>query len=564
MVFIVDDYLDKLNPTQLDIYNKATESTFDPKFRGLALNMPMGCGKTRTMLMIGLKLYPRFLWICNKTLITSVVNEIQLLFNDKVKYEILHRESLYSRFDNWRPNSQTRIIITTPETVVRSYKNNNIEQLFVYQEEKTIYYRIPRHCFADNFMINDNESETEVDEFNDQSGPELLHAHNWQGIVIDESQNYTNCKTSTCRALSSLACQHRWLLSGTQIQEPKLERILGFFLLLNQFQPNNLNSCKEIISNSNFPGLNAYGLECDPPTIDTEVEYQEISYKMTTNESKCYDFFEQIIKEWQDYYDNQKHSLPPNDPKLNKIRGHLLSLFTYLKLSLFSPRYALEKLLEKIESIEELDELVHQIQDIRDLLNEYPISPHTSRLEQLKSIIESKVDEQIIIFSSYNITIQQMMDYLRLFGNESTKQREMLTINSQLSLANRQKILNQFKSNSNAILFINYQIGAEGLNLQSAKTVVFSDLYWNHHKHLQAIARIHRQGQLHKQINICYILSNTNFEYEMLNKQKQKVELINQLNQKCVKQQLKADSITISKMFYVHQDGIIHNTFWKN
>ena len=561
-------YFENLNTIQQDIVTKAIKATTNSNFKGMVLNMPMGSGKTRTMLITGLNLYNQFLWICSKTLIGSVINEIKSLFHTSIKYEVLHRDYLGSKFDKWIPSPDTRIIITTPETVTRSYKYHNIEEKFIYIDKKITYYRVPKYSFVNQLSIEiDSESEenTTNNPFTGQTGPEILHAHDWEGIVVDESQNYTNCKATNCRAISSLACQHRWLLSGTQIQEPKIERIMGLFLLLNQSTPNNLPDCKNMIKLSTFPGLNAYGLTCPPPIIQTEIIYHDAVYQMTKPEEDCYKLFRAIIDEWEEYYSLQREILQPDDPKLRSIRGHLLSLITYLKLSLICPREALHRLLEKITSIQNLDQLAHQVQDIKDILDEYPKTNHSSRLKKLLNIVQSRPNSQLIIFSSFNISIEQMISYIQEFGSVETQNREIFTVDSSLSLSKRQSILNQFKSQPNGILFLNYQIGSEGINLQHADTVIFTDLHWNHHKHKQAMARIHRQGQLHSQIHIYYILSNTNFEHEMLKKQKQKIDLIEQISHMPLTQQqkFKPDSTSLLEMTHIHQQPTPHNTFWK-
>ena len=60
------------------------------------------------------------------------------------------------------------------------------------------------------------------------------------------------------------------------------------------------------------------------------------------------------------------------------------------------------------------------------------------------------------------------------------------------------------KKSKNGILLLTFGIGANGLNLQCADTVLIADFWWNADKTRQAIARILRYGQEATCINIYY------------------------------------------------------------
>ena len=76
---------------------------------------------------------------------------------------------------------------------------------------------------------------------------------------------------------------------------------------------------------------------------------------------------------------------------------------------------------------------------------------------------------------------------------------------------------------------LTYSLGAEGLNLQCASTVLLVDFWWNSGKTKQAIARVFRYGQTAKEINIYMFVSNTGIEQIMMRKQKAKEQVIEEL-----------------------------------
>ena len=258
-------YGDQLNDVQKDLVRQAFHEVDNNKsFRGLCLNMPMGCGKTRTMSVIGVNLYRCFLVVCSKTLLGNWANELRKVFGDKIKFEIVHRDYQGAGLNTWIRGKNTRVVLTTSEMICRSYRYHNLQNSFVYKRDKVNHYRVPRIPLGPK----------------GQNGPEQFHSIEWEGVVIDESQNYTNSKTLYCHAISALCCKHRWLLSGTPLQEPSVERVLGFFMLLNQTSPDNLPEVRRWMSGGRFPGLADFSLCCAAPNIESRLVQHEEIYEM--------------------------------------------------------------------------------------------------------------------------------------------------------------------------------------------------------------------------------------------------------------------------------------------
>lgn len=93
----------------------------------------------------------------------------------------------------------------------------------------------------------------------------------------------------------------------------------------------------------------------------------------------------------------------------------------------------------------------------------------------------------------------------------------------------RERLISDFKKKtSSAILFATYMLGSEGINLQNSNVVINLDLYWNNGKEDQSLARMYRTGQENDIVYQYILLSNTSLEKMILDKQKSKIEIINQ------------------------------------
>jgi len=87
------------------------------------------------------------------------------------------------------------------------------------------------------------------------------------------------------------------------------------------------------------------------------------------------------------------------------------------------------------------------------------------------------------------------------------------------------------KGDGSNILLLTYDIGAEGLNLQSSNTVILLDFFWNDGKTQQAIARVLRYGQVSPIVNIYMFTGNTAIEKAIFEKHDSKFNVIDELSQ---------------------------------
>lgn len=226
-----------LTPFQLDILKEAYEKKYG------TLSLPMGSGKTLISIVLALKLTKeKILIVASKSLIPNWIEEIEKFFENSLDYEVYHKEFSKKNFDTWKPNA--RLVLTTPETIAKFYREGNLENRFV--EIERVFPVIYHYIRPNRPMMNEKQ------------GGEMLFSINWGTVIIDEIQTYLGISSDRSRGLACLYSQHKWGLSGTVITEPKIEKILGYYTILSiPNVPNDIAAMKTYLRNREYKGLNS-------------------------------------------------------------------------------------------------------------------------------------------------------------------------------------------------------------------------------------------------------------------------------------------------------------------
>ena len=97
-----------------------------------------------------------------------------------------------------------------------------------------------------------------------------------------------------------------------------------------------------------------------------------------------------------------------------------------------------------------------------------------------------------------------------------------------LGLRARQRIVEQFNTDPDTMLFISTDAGGLGLNLQAASYVINLDLPWNPARVEQRIGRAHRIGQVNP-VNVINIIAMNTVEQRVLEILYRKQELFEEI-----------------------------------
>lgn len=165
--------------------------------------------------------------------------------------------------------------------------------------------------------------------------------------------------------------------------------------------------------------------------------------------------------------------------------------------------------------LEEQSALLVQMEKLKQISVDGKIN---EMIKFIKDMIENH--EKVVIFA-HHINIQ----------NEIAAEIEALQITGGMSAEEKEKIINEF-NNSNKSIVVSIKSGAEGMNLQSSSTVIFTELGWTPGEMLQAEDRVHRIGQ-NNAVNIYYLIAKNTIEEEIINMLNRKEKIIEQSLNDC-------------------------------
>lgn len=519
----IDDDIFKLGFFQLNAFQKdILYECIDKKTSGLSL--PLGSGKTLISLVLGLyntlinKASNPILIVVSKSLISNWETEIKKFFGENLKYEVVHGSILKNGMHLWKMKPDTKVVLITIDKLAKFYKSHSVDKKFIHQK----YIR------KDNIYINEYIEPT-TPFLNHVVGGGLFYSIKWSFVIIDEVQKYTNIETLWCQCLGAICADYRWALSGTIFDEPSVKRILGYHIILNvPGKPRSLPTMTELVYHDNFAGLNEtlISREKNNAFIPPKVNECIITHELSKEEEKIYTTMKKILIEIKKKAMRAK--LYDNIEDLKKFNSYKLVMIGYLRQSLICPLIPITSISLNVcdmKNKSELSELV--IQQLKNNgLNDWMDnveSAKSSRIVETIKCVNKHQNERVIIFCCF----KSYFDILQYYLLELKKTIFVMTSN--MNIKKRHDLLKNFEKSSNGILLITYQLGAEGLNLQFASTVLLIDFWWNASKTQQAIGRIFRFGQIADQINVYFFTSNTGIEKMLFQKQKAKLNILNEL-----------------------------------
>lgn len=311
-------------------------------------------------------------------------------------------------------------------------------------------------------------------------------------LVCDEGHRLKNTSNKTLRALNSLDIERKILLSGTPIQNDLAE----FFNIIDFINPGvlgNFNSFKRSFMN---PILKSRELNCANPEITAKGDEKSQDLIDITKPF--------ILRRTSSVIQNHlppKTDIvlfcPPTGPQVDLfneiLTSHKFSSLLNSASGSSAGSLGLITMLKKIcnsPSLVRSDKTFQEIHQVSKGVTQVVSGKILVLIELLIQI--SKIDEKVVIVSNYTQTLdvlQQILEklnltFLRLDGSTPNKDRD--------------SIVNQFNNAQQRAKFaflLSSKSGGVGLNLIGASRLILFDNDWNPSVDLQAMARIHRDGQ---------------------------------------------------------------------
>ena len=320
-------------------------------------------------------------------------------------------------------------------------------------------------------------------EWDPEKAKTILHLLKWDRIILDEGHLIRNSKTKIFEMCSMLTARHRWILTGTPIQNSKNDiRCLMKFLNVKNAPVQDLISdyvmrrTKKILidNNGTFEDYNCVNHICKFKTKEEQNIYEAIE---------------------KDAIDRLNETNNNNPYKMNMV---LLELILRLRQASIHPNIAMSSIEKK--------NVNHRNNECKFKKLNCVSTKITTLIEKIK-----KVNGLSLIFCHFRQEMKMISDNLakeniksRMYDGSMNRQQRIDVIN-QYDVNNGKKILKKIngkyftkKIEGPTVLIIQIKAGGVGLNLQKFTNVFIVSPDWNPCNEIQAIARAHRLGQRKK------------------------------------------------------------------
>lgn len=273
----------------------------------------------------------------------------------------------------------------------------------------------------------------------------------WDRIILDEGHFIRNPKTKTYKGLKELKAKHRWVLTGTPIQ----------------------NKIKDLITLMRFINIDVSYKKTEElkHTIETYVlrrTKQNVGIKMPgLKVFKHYiDFDTEKDKEYYELIDKSKQEAIV---KLMRLRQ-----FTLLPKMVPKKSFISKKDEEKEEEEEDIEE------------EEFELT-NTKLNAVVRCIKKNSETQKPLVFCHFKKEMSYLEEKLKENGYKIGKiDGDVPQSKRTQIIANHQKI---------DVLLIQLMAGSTGLNLQMFNSVIFTAPHWNPTHEQQAVCRAFRIGQ---------------------------------------------------------------------
>jgi len=133
-------------------------------------------------------------------------------------------------------------------------------------------------------------------------------------------------------------------------------------------------------------------------------------------------------------------------------------------------------------------------------------------------------DQKMVIFSQWEVSLNILGQYFKSHGID------YLLYHGQLSMEQRQKVLDQFRTDTITVLLMTLTSGGLGLNLTCANHVILMDSWWNQATENQAIDRVYRIGQTRK-VEVHRLVVNNTIEQWLVAMKEEKNKTVEYFDQ---------------------------------
>ena len=322
----------------------------------------------------------------------------------------------------------------------------------------------------------------------DVQGRRVLYYTPWRFAFADESQVFANPGTKTYRAVMGVYGQSKWCLTGTPIR----------------------NECTDLYAQLRWCGMSdviastpllwkrrVHEGVFDRYRLDRfilNMDYTKAGVKLPEKKRHVI-AVELESDEEKAIYENMRQrtleALHSASISNHVTYAHVLALFTRLRQTCVAAHVITPQ-----SKRDNRPALAHFQPDSSVaewcLDREGTAGIMSTKLQKMVEVIKRvPADEKVVIFSNF-VALMDLAEEAVMVETDT----ECFMIDGGISGTERDTQLAEFKAHpGKAVLFVNYKVGAEGLNITEANHVICLEPWWNYATHSQAEARCWRIGQ---------------------------------------------------------------------
>lgn len=309
-------------------------------------------------------------------------------------------------------------------------------------------------------------------------------------VILDEAQYIKNARAKKTIALTHIESEHRFVLTGTPIENS----ILDLWSIFNFLMPNYLPDEEEFKKN----------YEKDPQYASKIRNY--VSPFILRRNKK------DVLKDLPDKYELIVSS------EMNEAQRKVYDAYILLAK----------------KKIEEGEGRVFELLPIMTRLRQICIHPSlfldnynggSGKIDSLNEIIDEKIEEghTLLIFSQFVTALNLVKEML------TNKGIEHFIITGDTKAEDRVRIAEEFNTTKRIkVGLVSLKAGGTGLNLVGADVVIHLDPWWNIAAQDQATDRAHRIGQ-ERNVEVIKLIAENSIEQRVVELQNIKKELVDKI-----------------------------------
>lgn len=310
--------------------------------------------------------------------------------------------------------------------------------------------------------------------------------------ILDEAQHIKNKATLASKSVKRVNCRHRFVLTGTPVENRLSELWNLFDFLMSGY----------LFTNHTFRE------KLEKPIVKSKNPDASLQLRRLVQPFMLRRMKQDVLKE-----------LPPKADHVRQIALSEEEMKTYYSC-VQATKESFHGDQGKLQILAALTRL-RQICCDPNLCFENYKGP-TSKLDYCVELCEAMVKNghQILLFSQFT----SMLDRIR--GRLEALHISSFTIQGSTSKEQRAKLVKSFQAGGASVFLISLKAGGTGLNLTSADVVIHYDPWWNLAAQNQATDRAHRIGQK-EHVQVYKLIAKDTIEEKILELQDKKAALMN-------------------------------------